>query len=156
MAEVVGAIASVAQLVHLSGTLLASGYGFLTKVVRAPSELRSLLTETAAINSLLGQLQHLVDPAPNSAVDDALKALERLGVFKECQTILKSAQNALAKCEQIHGSELRNFGRRLIWPFKEKETKESLQRLHHLRGLLANAVEANSAQVCSILKGKPC
>jgi hypothetical protein len=61
MAEIVGVVASVAQLVHLSGTLLANGYGFLSKVARAPSEIRSLLTETAAINSILGQLQAISD-----------------------------------------------------------------------------------------------
>lgn len=145
MAEVVGVIASVAQLVHLSGTLLAGGYGFLSKVARAPSEIRSLLTETAAINSLLGQIQVIADSSSQPAPDDALLALEKLEVFQECQTTLKSIQKALATCEQMHRKDVKNFGRRLIWPFKEKETKEALQRLHHLRGLLANAVEANSA-----------
>jgi len=43
MAEAIGTIASVAQLVHLSGTILAGGYGFLSTVARAPSEIRSLL-----------------------------------------------------------------------------------------------------------------
>jgi hypothetical protein len=36
--------------------LLAGGYSFLSKVARAPGEIRSLLTETAAVNSLLAQL----------------------------------------------------------------------------------------------------
>lgn len=145
MAEAVGAVASVAQLVQISGTLLAGGYTFLSKVARAPSEIRSLLTETAAINSLLGQLQAIADSGPNSSPDDALQALERLGVFQECQTTLKAIQKALATCEHLNGKDVKNFSRRLLWPFKEKETKDALQRLHHLRSLLANALEANSA-----------
>lgn len=145
MAEAVGAVASVAQLVHLSGTLLAGGYGFLSKVVRAPTEIRSLLTEAAALNGLLGQLQATTDAAPSLTPEDTVQNLERLGVFKECEHALMSIQKALARCEQIHGQEVKNFGRRLMWPFKEKETKDELQRLHRLRSLLANAVEANSA-----------
>jgi hypothetical protein len=146
MGEVVGVIASIAQLVQISGTLLADGYGFLSKVHKAPSELRGLLAETAAINSLLEQLQAIADSIPKPvSPDDALKALERLGVFQECLSTLKSIQKALDTCEQTHGKDVRNFGRRLMWPFKEKETKDALQRLHRLRGLLANAIEANSA-----------
>ncbi|KAI4609697.1 hypothetical protein J4E80_008342 [Alternaria sp. BMP 0032] len=145
MAEVVGTVASVAQLVQLSGALLAGGYNFLSKVARAPSEIRSLLTETAAVNSLLAQLQQIADTSPKAAADDALQALERVGVFQECQSTLKSIERALAKCEQVNGQDAKNFGRKLMWPFKEKETKDALQRLHHMRGLLANAIEANCA-----------
>lgn len=146
MGEVVGVVASVAQLVQISGTLLAGGYGFLSKVSKAPSELRDLLAETAAINSLLEQLQVIADSTLKPvSPNDALKALERLGVFQECLSTLKSIQKALGICEQMHGKDLGNFGRRLMWPFKEKETKDALQRLHRLRGLLANAIEANSA-----------
>lgn len=145
MAEVIGVIASVAQLVHLSGTLLAGGYNFLTQVARAPTEVRSLLTEAAAVNSLLSQLQLIADDASNTSFADALKSLDSLGVFQECQTTLKFIQNALARCQQDAGKDLRNFGRRLAWPFKEKETKDAMQRLHRLRSVLANAVEVNSA-----------
>ncbi|KAF1837531.1 hypothetical protein BDW02DRAFT_627945 [Decorospora gaudefroyi] len=146
MAEVIGTISSIAQLVDISGALLAGGYSFLSKVARAPTEIRSLLTETAAINSLLGQLQQIADHSTRkSASDDALQALARVGVFKECEAELELIRKALAKCEQVHGEEAKNFGRRLLWPFKEKETKEALQRLTRLRGLLANAIEANSA-----------
>ncbi|KAF2869516.1 hypothetical protein BDV95DRAFT_498197 [Massariosphaeria phaeospora] len=145
MAEVVGAVASVTQLISLSGTLLAGGYGFLSRVARAPSEIRGLLTETAAINSLLGQLQAIAESTTKPASDDALQALVSLGIFEECRTTLGLIEKALADCKQIHGKEVKSFGRRLIWPFKEKETKDAMHRLHHLRGLLANAVEANSA-----------
>jgi hypothetical protein len=147
MAEIIGVLASVAQLVHLSGTLLASGYGFLSTITRAPSEIRSLLTETAAVNSLLGQLQLIADSSSNQAAEDAVQALERLGVFQECRTTLEFIQNALARCQQEAGKELQSFGRRLKWPFKEKETKDALHRLHHLRSVLANAVEVDSASV---------
>jgi hypothetical protein len=145
MAEAIGIIASVAQLVNLSGTLLAGGYGFLSQVARAPAEVRSLLTEAAAVNSLLSQLQLIADSDFDPALFDALKALDGLGVFQECQTTFKFIQTALARCQHEAGKDLKNFGKRLAWPFKEKETKDAMQRLHCLRGVLANAVEVDSA-----------
>lgn len=145
MAEVVGIIASVAQLVHLSGTLLAGGYGFLSKVARGPVEIRSLLTEAAAVNSLLGQLQLIADAPSDVTIKDVLSSLARLGVLQECKTLLEFIELALARCQQEAGKDLQNFGKRLKWPFKEKETKDALQRLHQLRSVLANAVEVDSA-----------
>lgn len=147
MAEILGIVASVTQLIELSGSLLAGGYGFLSKVIRAPSEMRSLLTEAAAIDSLLGQLQVIAETTPKTAPNDALQALNRLGVFEECMASLKSVQKALKSCEQSQEKDARNLGKRFLWPFKEKETKEDLEKLHRLRGLLANAVEASSALV---------
>ncbi|KAH4197368.1 hypothetical protein HBI24_158410 [Parastagonospora nodorum] len=145
MAEVVGVAASVAQLVHLSGTLLAGGYGFLTKVARGPNEIRGLLTEAAAVNSLLSQLQLIADAPSDPSTEQALSSLARLGVLQECKTLLEFIELALARCEQEAGKDFQNFGKRLKWPFKEKETKDALQRLHQLRGVLANAVEVDSA-----------
>jgi len=145
MAEAIGLVASCAQLIHLSGTLLAGGYSFLSQVSRAPTEMRSLLTEAAAVNSLLSQLQVIADTTPDSAVLDALSTLDGLGVFQECKATLSFIQTALARCQQDAGKDLRNFGRRLAWPFKEKETKDAVQRLHRLRGILANAMEVDSA-----------
>jgi hypothetical protein len=145
MAEVIGAVASVAQLVQFSGALLAGGYGFLSKVARAPSEIRSLLTETAAMNSLLGQMQLVADSPTNPASQDALKSLERLGVLEEGRTLLEFIQKALVLCQEEADEDMQNMMKRLKWPFKEKETKDALERLHRLRGVLANAVEVDSA-----------
>jgi hypothetical protein len=145
MAEVVGVVASVAQLVHLSGTLLAGGYSFLSKVARGPIEIRGLLTEVAAVNSLLSQLQLIADAPSDPTTEQALSSLARLGVLQECKILLEFIELALARCKQEAGKDFQNFGKRLKWPFKEKETKDALQRLHQLRGVLANAVEVDSA-----------
>ncbi|KAF2816739.1 uncharacterized protein BDZ99DRAFT_492706 [Mytilinidion resinicola] len=142
--EAVAAIASIGQLTQLSAQILAGGYGYLAKVARAPSEVSELLTEAAAINGLLGHLQQLSESS--SAQDDPLKSLSKVGVFKECYELLSLVKRALEACEQIHGKDLKNVGRRLLWPFKERETKDALQRFARLRGLLSTAMMANSAQ----------
>jgi hypothetical protein len=146
MAEIigtVGAVASVIQLVQFSGEILTAGYGFIAKVSRAPSELRELLAESAAVNSILAQLQFLGESS--TSPNDALQSLQQLGVFKECNDLLITIKRSLDLCQQVRGDDVRNFGRRLVWPFKERETKEAMQRLHRLRGLLTTALDTNSA-----------
>jgi len=146
MAEVIAAVsaaASVIQLVQFSADILTAGYGFLAKVSRAPAELRQLLAESAGLNCILAQIQFLVE-SPNSP-NDALKSLHQLGVFKECHDLLIVIKGSLDACQQEQGNDVKNFGRRLVWPLKERETKEAMQRLNRLRALLSTAVSTNSA-----------
>ncbi|KAF2467414.1 ankyrin [Lindgomyces ingoldianus] len=144
MAEALAIVASVVQLVQLSGQLLAGGYGFLSRVSNAPAEIRYLLTETAAVNSLLSQLEILSNSKINPAHENALQSLKRLGVFHDCGTTLEFIRKALAKCEKGHGKDVTNLTRRLLWPFKEKETKDAFARLYRLRELLTTALQANT------------
>ncbi|EKD17225.1 uncharacterized protein L3040_008869 [Drepanopeziza brunnea f. sp. 'multigermtubi'] len=143
MAEIIGLTASVVQLVQFSGDILVAGYGFLSKVARAPAEMRDLLSESAGLNCVLGHLQTLVE-SPASPTD-ALHSLEKLGTFKECHALLVGIKRSLDACEQVHGKDLRNFGRKLVWPFKERETRDALQRLGRIRGLISSAIDNDSA-----------
>jgi hypothetical protein len=139
-----GRLSSVIQLVQFSGEILTAGYGFIAKMSRAPAELRELLTESAGLNCVLGQLQFLGECSTNYP-NDALRSLKQLGVFKDCYDLLTTVKRSLDACQQMEGKDARNFGRRLLWPFKERETKEVMQRLHRLRGLLSTALDTNSA-----------
>jgi len=113
--------------------------------------MREMLTEAAALNNLLGNLQLLAESHLSSSSvsskggGDALKSLEELGVFKECEELLTVVRRGLDACELVQGKDVKSFGHRLAWPFKERETKDAMQRLARLRGLLSMAVDANSA-----------
>jgi hypothetical protein len=145
MAEILGIVAAVTQLVHFSGELLTVGYGFLSKISRAPLEIRDLLTESAALNSLLSHIQLLAESSPGTG---ALQALQQSGVLKDCQDSLIGVKRALEACQKLEGydgSKTENLRRRIKWPFKERETKEAIQRLTRLRGLLSSALNTDSA-----------
>jgi hypothetical protein len=143
MAEAVAAAATIVQLIDFSGQILSSGYGFLGKVSRAPSEIRELLTEVAGINSVLGHLEALTDSP--SLQHDALASLQQLGVFSTCYEQLLIIDQIVDACRQVEGKDIQNFGRRLVWPFKEQKAKDALNKLTRLRELLSAAVDANSA-----------
>jgi hypothetical protein len=134
MAEIIGILGTVAvvsQLVTYSGAVLSSGYSFVAKVRSTPAQLRSLLSETAALNTLLGQLQSLCETQDDSiehgekSVPRTIESLSSSGVFEECQQLLSTIERSLRMCEQIHGEGTRNLVKSLIWPFKDRETKES-------------------------------
>lgn len=150
--EAVGAASAIAGLISLSGGILAKGYTFLATVHRAPQELRELLCEAAALNSVLNQLQGLVEQHDSFEKDvdteirrPGLRHMVDVGVLHECTESLLVVDRSVHRCQQIQGQELRNLGKRIIWPFKEKETKEALARLGRIRGHLTAALTADIA-----------
>lgn len=140
----IAATSSVASLVQFSGAILSNGYNYLAKVARAPKELRLLLIETAALNSLLDQLQLLVENGAGAGKSAVLN-LEKVGAITESQDILRTVDRSIAACRQVEGQSAKNLGKRLLWPFKEKETKELLQRFHVIRDNFTSAISIDAA-----------
>ncbi len=137
---------AIAGLISLSGTVLAEGYAFVATVRRAPKELRELLCESAALDTVLDQLQGLVDESQGKEWDSArLKQLAQSESIKECKETLLLVQRSISRCQQIQGEGLRNLGKSVVWPFKEKETKEALVRLSRIRGHLAAILTVDMA-----------
>lgn len=146
MAEVLGTASAVAGLISLSGKVLAEGYNYVASVHRAPRELRELLCESAALDTVLGQLQGLSDETRGYNVESAkLKELVNMGTIRECTESLDLVRRSISRCQQITGEKANNFGKRVIWPFKEKETKEILARLSRLRSHLTTALTVDMA-----------
>ena len=143
MAEAVGTVAAVVQLVELSGKVLCAGYGFLSTVIDAPGRLRNLLTEVSHLNFMLDPLRVLAED--KSDVSGVLSALEARGVFDECRGLLDSVGRLVEKCSHVGGQRMRNFGKSVKWPFQEKEAVQSLQRLERLRSTLSEATTLDAA-----------
>ena len=140
----IAAVSSIAQLIEFSGIVLSKGYDYLIKVAHAPKELRLILTETALLNSLLDQLQLLVEDDTGAGKGAVLK-LQQAGAITESQELLVLVNDSVAACQQIEGQSTRNFGKRLLWPFKEKETKRLLQRFHVVREIFTSALSVDVA-----------
>ena len=151
--EALGAAATVVQLISFTGDVLLKGYSFLSKVQKAPSEIRALLREVANLNALLDQLQSLSTEPSAKIVStekedarNALQTLEELGVFEDCSKMMQVVQKSVQACEQIEGHGVKNFGKKLVWPFKETETRDTVAQLGRLREVLSAAVVVDSAR----------
>ena len=140
----IAAASSITSLVQFSGTVLSKGYSYSSKVLRAPKELRLLLIETAALHSLLDQLQLLIDD-DSGAGKTALLSLERVGVIAESRDILSTVDRCIVACRQVEGQFAMNLGKRLLWPFKDRETRELLQRFYQVRENFTSALTVDAA-----------
>ena len=151
MADPLSIVSGIAGLVALSSTVLAEGYHFVRMVEDCPRALRSLLSETAAINSILDQIQTLVAESPFVSESQtqisrrALDSLVRLKALDDGRFLLKNVQSALKRCEQINGERLNNMKKRVIWPFQEREVRELLNRLSSTREMFTAALSVDSA-----------
>jgi hypothetical protein len=143
--EVLGSAATIVQLISFTGQVLVLGYGYLSKVRNAPSEIRSLLRETANLNALLDELRDLVEQG-NGGAKGALETLAKLGVFADCERLIRVVEKGIKACEHVEGEVVRNLGKKMVWPFKEKETNDTLAQLGRLREALSAAVVVDSAK----------
>ncbi len=143
--EGIAAASSVAQLIDLSGKILAAGYGFLAKVARAPAEVRMLLNEVANINTWLDRMESLTTNAAEPNAKTALQSLSLRGTFDICDELLKTARKRLDDCRQSDVHQVKNFGRALKWPLMKREMKDKMQKLRVLQHQLTAALTVDSA-----------
>jgi hypothetical protein len=89
-------------------------------------------------------MQVLIDDGRNTHSMTTLGEIAKLGTITECTELLLSIQSSLRKCKQIHGEHGQNLGRRILWLFQEKETKNKLTQLSRIRDHLATALTADA------------
>jgi hypothetical protein len=142
--EALASAATLAQLLSFTGEVLVAGYSFLWKVQKAPSEIRSLLRETEALNAILDQLQDLANDNGNPSSRDSLKMIGKLGCFEDCMSLMRVIKKSIKACGEVKGEKVRNFGKRVAWPFKEKETKDMMAQLRRMREILSAAAAVDS------------
>jgi hypothetical protein len=143
--EAMASASAIVGLIAFSGEVLCAGYGYISKVVKAPVEVRMYLSEVASLNMLLDRLQMLSVHDKGSQTNYAVQTLAELGVFRDCEKMLSTVSSSIEKCKQIEGHDMKNLGRALLWPFKEKDTKSTINQLARLRDTISTALTVDSA-----------
>jgi hypothetical protein len=105
--------------VDFSGQILSLGYGYLAKVVRAPSQVRTLMSKLANVNISLDRLRELAD---DNDCNSILQKLSQFGAFGSCETLLRSVETAIKICQHKDGQDVKESGKRIIWPLQERDT----------------------------------
>lgn len=149
-AEAVGLAASLVSLLEISGKIVAAGYGYISKVVHAPSRMRMVLSKVTSVNLVLGRLEEFSADKSASSSTSVLNVLVHNGVFQDCKEVLKKIDGTVQICmadaeAQSSKSEARAYMKRAIWPMKEIETEEVLKHLDSLRSILSDAIAQDSA-----------
>ncbi|KAF8247124.1 hypothetical protein K440DRAFT_661610 [Wilcoxina mikolae CBS 423.85] len=146
--------------------ILSKGSRFCSSVKDAPSEISTLVGETAALSGLLSALRNQVDRyAANatSATASGNRILPLLaapapqgsgsnpqlmpGILGEAQMTLQEVEHVIEKLETQPDEWLKNAAKRAIWTFKEREVKALLAKLdrHKSSFQLAISMDGMSA-----------
>ena len=138
MADPLSIAASIAGLLSLAGPILAEGYTYIASVRDSPNALKQLLCEIGRLEAVLGQIDELTrESATNtgavvqtqpSRVSDIITP----DTIKTASDLLKAVQSSIKQCERIPGQSAKNIRRAIVWPFKEREVKENLDRFKRL------------------------
>jgi len=138
MADPLSIAASIAGLLSIARSILAEGYGYIASVRDSPNALKQLLSEISQLEAILGQIDELVRENAVNASPATQSSRHRVSeiitpdTIKTASDLLKSVQSSIKLCERTPGQSARNVGRAIVWPFKEREVKESLDRFWRL------------------------
>jgi len=158
MTDPLSIAASIAGLLSLAGPILAEGYAYITSVRDSPNALKQLLSEISRLEAVLGQIDEFAceSAANNSTGVQTQGSRQRFSevitpdTVKTASDLLKSVHSSIKMCERIPGQSAKNIGRAIVWPFKEREVKEKLDRFKGLTNTfeLALSIESRWGFVC--------
>jgi len=131
MTDPLSIAASIAGLLSLAGPILAEGYTYIVSVRDSPNALKQLLSEIARPGAILGQIDELARESV-TALENSISEVITADTIKTASDLLKAVQSSIKKCERIPGQSAKNLGRAIVWPFKEREVKENLDRFERL------------------------
>ena len=139
MTDPLSIAASIAGLLSLAGPILAEGYTYIASVRDSPNALKQLLSEISRLEAVLGQIDELAsESATNNSIVQTQCARQRISevitpdTVKTASDLLKSVHASIKMCERTPGQSAKNIGRAIVWPFKEREVKEKLDRFKRL------------------------
>ena len=138
--------ASVAGLVTLATTIVGSGSAYIKSVREFPKELENLLCETQRLNTILQQIAELVQATTGGSTTTLKKLSEIITsqAIHKADTLLKSVKTMLEGCQRVHGARGKNSVKAIIWPFKEREAKTTLEEFRRLATTLDQAINVDS------------
>ena len=138
MAEVLGAVSAVVNLLEISAEVLDAGYSYIRKAAKAPTEIRKLLMEVSAIDTVLADMRDLAKPGADT--NRTLASLAEKGHLEECEKTLSEAKGAVEKFSLEDGQHAKNAGKRLLYPLKEGQLRKLLTHLEIQRKTFSDAV----------------
>ncbi len=146
MADPISAASGIVGLIAFGSKILSEGYAFVASAYRAPQVLRELLCEIAALDAVLYRFKSLVDEGADvESRSGVLGDLVQSGAITKCNESLLPILRSIDQCRQVKGQEVRNLGRRMMWPFRESEAKDALAWVSRIRGHLSAALTADMA-----------
>jgi hypothetical protein len=127
--------ASISGLVQIACGIAKLSYGYLSGVKHAGEAQKSYRHEVVALMEILFQLERVLD-SPDTAGLVVGRAAELSKLIVLCRDDLSSVQAKLSQAS--------NQFAKLLWPIKNKELKEQIEKIHRLRSTMSDFVSSVS------------
>ncbi|MCJ1307340.1 hypothetical protein MMC25_000986 [Agyrium rufum] len=154
MADPLSVSSGIAGLLALSGSILSKGYQYVTAVKDAPRNLRHLLRETSALDTLLDQLLDLSSSKSAALHKTALQSLVDGNAIRDCTEILQSLDKVVSSCAQVPGQTTRNLGKAMIWPLKDSSAQKLLAELTRMKDTFTTALAVDAVHALQRVDAK--
>ena len=151
MAEVIGLAASIAGVITLSAQVTALSYKYLNGVKNASKDINRLINELTSLSGILMALQAGASTnwttrfSDQNSSDSSTHSIETL--IPECTSLIEELQMKLEikpTSKQDPTKAIVGVFRSLLWPVKEKETNEYVQKLERLKTLFTLAISVEN------------
>jgi len=151
MADPLSITSGIAGLVTLSTAVLAAGYNYVSSVLSAPEDLKSLVRETASLSAILSQfISHSLSNQEGQR--SSSHTLLKQDVLRDCEDTLRNIQSLIHDCELDSKHRRKNAVNALLWPLKQKEIIKNRERLGRLCATLHSTISVESASTLRALE----
>lgn len=133
---------SIITVLTAAGQLATLGNAYVTSVSSYPKEINDLLTELSALSQVLIALKDIIDPATATSITPIIWARILVSPVNECANQLQEMLAFLTKYQDSK-SKMRKIVKRLMWPLKEAETKEWINKIEGHKSTFTLALSAD-------------
>ena len=138
--EVVGATASIIAVIQITGTVISICYDYQSSTSHYSKDVINITHELQSLWNLLERLADLAS-SQSSPTSKTLPSLDSLnepgGPLEICKIELKELELKLTPPK----GRIKQIGRALTWPLKEKDVQKTIDTLARRRGLFQLALE---------------
>lgn len=133
---------SIITVVTLAGQLVSLGKSYASSVSGCPQEINDLLSELSALSQILMALKDVIDPATATSKTPILLGGILVGPVDDCANQLREMIAFLTKC-QASKSRIKKVMKRLVWPLREAETKDWINKIEGYKSTFTLALSAD-------------
>ena len=149
--EVVGAVSSIITVIQITATVVSICYDYQSGTRHYHKDVVKITHELQSLRNVLESLADLASSWDKST-STSFPALDMLngpgGPLETCKVELKQLEVKLVPTR----GRLRQFGRAIAWPLKEKDVRKTLDTLARQRGLCQLALTVDQTTMTMAIK----
>jgi hypothetical protein len=133
---------SIITVVTLAAQLVSLGNSYASSISGCAREIEDLVAEVSALSQILIALKKVIDPATATSQTPIIRSGILVGRVEDCANQLKEMITVLTKY-QASKNKVKKLMRRLVWPLKEADTREWINKIETYKSTFTLALSAD-------------